>query len=82
MECPHYFFRSPAGFRFCGQCGALLEVEHTAVARPEDQAERRHLTVMFCDLVGSVALSTTLDAEEFRELLNRYLETATAVVRR
>ena len=82
MDCPHCLFRNPAGFRFCGQCGALLEVQHTAVATREDQAERRHLTVMFCDLVGSVALSTTLDPEEYREVLSRYLEAASTVVRR
>jgi hypothetical protein len=33
------------------------------------QAERRYLTVMFCDLVGSTKLSTSLDPEELRELL-------------
>ena len=82
MDCPHCLFRNPAGFRFCGQCGALLEVRHTAVAKREDQAELRHLTVMFCDLVGSVALSITLDPEEYREVLCRYLDAASSVVRR
>ena len=35
-------------------------------------AERRHLTVMFCDLVGSTALSARLDPEDFRDILNTY----------
>jgi hypothetical protein len=35
-------------------------------------AERRHLTVMFCDLVGSTALSTALDPEDLREIIGRY----------
>ena len=35
-------------------------------------AERRQLTVMFCDLVGSTALGGRLDAEEFSELLRDY----------
>ena len=35
-------------------------------------AERRHLTVMFCDLVGSTALSTALDPEDLRDIIGRY----------
>src|SRR5215469_8867966 len=35
-------------------------------ARPQDAAERRQLTVMFCDLVGSTALSVRFDPEELR----------------
>src|SRR4030095_8019357 len=36
------------------------------------EAERRQLTVMFCDLVGSTALSTQLDPEELREVIQTY----------
>jgi class 3 adenylate cyclase len=35
------------------------------------QAERRQLTVMFCDLVGSTALSTGMDPEDLRDALDR-----------
>src|SRR5437868_10853065 len=35
-------------------------------------AERRHLTVMFCDLVGSTELSTRLDPEDLREVIGAY----------
>src|SRR5208282_4170617 len=35
-------------------------------------AERRHLTVMFCDLVGSTSISAALDAEDWRNLVNAY----------
>ena len=45
-------------------------------------AERRQLTVMFCDLVGSTALSTQLDPEELREVGQEYQETCTEVIRR
>ena len=38
-------------------------------AAPPDEAERRQLTVMFCDLVGSTALSTRLDPEDMREII-------------
>ena len=50
-----------------------------ATAAP-DAAERRHLTVMFCDLVGSTAISAQLDAEEWRELVGAYLDAASAAV--
>lgn len=46
------------------------------------EAERRQLTVMFCDLVGSTALSTQLDPEELREVVRAYQETCTQVIRR
>ena len=46
----------------------------------ESAAERRHLTVMFCDLVGSTAISAQLDAEEWRDLVGAYLDAASAAV--
>jgi class 3 adenylate cyclase/predicted ATPase len=44
-------------------------------------AERRQLTVMFCDVVGSTALSEQLDPEEYREVVRAYQEMCTAVIR-
>jgi len=41
-------------------------------APPQDTAERQQLTVMFCDLVGSTALSTRLDPEDLREIISAY----------
>jgi class 3 adenylate cyclase len=46
------------------------------------EAERRQLTVLFCDLVGSTALSAQLDPEELREVVRTYQETCTAVIQR
>src|ERR1700738_2084081 len=43
----------------------------TAAPAPTD-AERRQLTVMFCDLVGSTALATRFDPEDLRELIGAY----------
>ena len=40
--------------------------------QPHDAAERRQLTVMFCDLVGSTALSARLDPEDMREIVGAY----------
>jgi SAM domain (Sterile alpha motif) len=42
------------------------------VSPPTIDAERRQLTVMFCDLVGSTALSTRFDPEDLRELIGDY----------
>jgi class 3 adenylate cyclase len=39
---------------------------------PKDAAERRQVTVMFCDLVGSTALSARLDPEDMREIIGAY----------
>src|SRR5262245_712619 len=46
------------------------------------EAERRQLTVMFCDLVGSTSLSTQLDPEELREVIQTYRDTYATVIRR
>jgi class 3 adenylate cyclase len=40
--------------------------------KPHDAAERRQLTVMFCDLVGSTAISTKLDPEDMRGVMGVY----------
>jgi class 3 adenylate cyclase len=45
-----------------------------------DAAERRPITVMFCDLVGSTSLAARLDAEDWRNLVNAYLDQASAAV--
>ena len=49
---------------------------------PSVGAERRHLTVMFCDLVGSSALSAQFDPEDFREIIGAYQKTCAAVIDR
>src|SRR6266576_521994 len=49
---------------------------------PSDEAERRHLTVMFCDLVGSTALSTRLDPEDMWRVVASYQAAIGAVIGR
>src|SRR6516164_8642620 len=49
-----------------------VAVAAPAVPRPLDTAERRQLTVMFCDLIGSTALSGRLDPEDMREIVGTY----------
>ncbi len=46
------------------------------------EAERRQLTVMFCDLVGSTGLSERLDPEDLRELLRTYQKTCAEAIER
>jgi class 3 adenylate cyclase len=50
------------------------------VAPRGDFAERRPITVMFCDLVGSTNMAAKLDAEDWRNLVNAYLEEASKAV--
>jgi predicted amidophosphoribosyltransferase len=82
-HCPQCGFENPSGFAFCGQCATPLAGQTPAptttqtareLDKQENQAEhrapegeRRQLTVRFCDLVGSTALSEQLDPEELRE---------------
>jgi class 3 adenylate cyclase/tetratricopeptide (TPR) repeat protein len=47
---------------------------------PEAAGERRHVTVMFCDLVDSTGIAAKLDAEEWRDLVGAYLDAAAAAV--
>ena len=51
-------------------------------ATPRDTAERRQLTVMFCDLVGSTALSARFDPEHLREEIRAYQKAVSGVVGR
>jgi class 3 adenylate cyclase/predicted ATPase len=52
----------------------------TVVPVAEAVGERRHVTVMFCDLVGSTSISAALDAEDWRDLVGAYLDAASAAV--
>src|SRR5262249_42443440 len=53
----------------------------TTVPRPAiSEAERRQLTVLFCDLVDSTALSERLDPEDLREVVRAYQETCTTII--
>jgi TOMM system kinase/cyclase fusion protein len=49
---------------------------------PTPEAERRHLTVLFCDLVDSTVLASRLDPEEWREVVRAYQDTCAKVIAR
>ncbi len=59
-----------------------VQVEPLSTEREVPEAERRQLTVMFCDLVGSTALSEQLDPEELREVIRTYQEVCAEVIHR
>ena len=89
---------NPAANKYCGGCGAPLQGQPElqpasapvepekespdAPEEPEAEAERRQLTVMFCDLVGSTALSGQLDPEDLREVMQAYRETCAEMIER
>ena len=67
----------------CSECRVSLSEASADSPWPRDppsSAERRWLTVVFCDLVGSTSLSDKLDPEDFREILRDYQNSAAAVV--
>jgi class 3 adenylate cyclase/predicted ATPase len=83
--CPSCGNANPASAKFCLECGHRLaatgveaagrSATDTATPLPSKvagSAERRQLTVMFCDLVGSTALSARLDPEDMREIMSAY----------
>src|SRR6202163_858886 len=71
--CPKCASGNAPEARFCAQCAAPLDgaAPIRAEAEPREglTGERRHLTVLFCDLVGSTAIAAQLDPEEWRETL-------------
>jgi class 3 adenylate cyclase len=54
----------------------------TTSPHPEDRAERRQVTVMFSDLVGSTALSARIDPEDLREVISAYQTCVAETVQR
>src|SRR5574337_1434951 len=63
-------YAAPA--RFCSECGGPLRAEAPERWAGGPAAERRHITTMFCDLIGSTSLSMRLDPEEYGQLIQRY----------
>ena len=60
--------------------GAPAQGEAAPVVPPTPDAERRQLTVLFCDLVDSTVLASQLDPEELREVVRAYQETCAKVI--
>ena len=64
-----------AGDKFCHGCGS-------PVAEPETHAEYKQVTVLFADVVRSMAIAAALDMERLREIVTELVERSAAVVRR
>ena len=74
MECPHCHATNDDDRRTCRRCEGALSVSLAP--------ERRQLTVMFCDLVGSTALAHELDPEDFRDVIVRFHRDTQRLIRR
>ena len=68
VTCPNCNQQTPEGFPRCAHCGAPLGEP------PRPLEERKVVTVLFCDLVGSTAQAERMDPEDVRALLSRYHE--------
>src|SRR5262245_14525349 len=62
--------------------GALAQGEAPPVVPSTPDAERRQLTVMFCDLVDSTKLASHLDPEDWRDVVRAYQRVCTDVIQR
>ncbi|HEY2353910.1 MAG TPA: adenylate/guanylate cyclase domain-containing protein [Gaiellaceae bacterium] len=75
VGCPSCGAANEPGMRFCGECGTALATGAVAPApAAAPTAERRLVSVLFADLVGSTPLAESRDPEEVRELLSRYFD--------
>src|SRR5688572_20093765 len=74
-ECPECNAPVSPGARFCATCGCALE-------KLSDESERRHLTVLFCDIIDSTALSERLDPEDWHDLLTSLHDACREVIGR
>jgi class 3 adenylate cyclase len=84
--CPKCASDNTPGARFCAQCAAPLDGAAPIRAEAESgeglTGERRHLTILFCDLVGSTAIAAQLDPEEWRETVAGYHRAAAEAITR
>lgn len=78
MLCAKCGVTAASSARFCGNCGTLLAFEASGVAAPKASPaatanlSRRQMTVLFCDLVGSTALSEQMDPEDLFAAMAAY----------
>jgi class 3 adenylate cyclase/tetratricopeptide (TPR) repeat protein len=88
--CANCGAENPAISNFCSRCGCALadtgakpgasgSVHETGAGL---SGERRHLTVLFCDLVGSTGIAAKLDPEEWRETVGGYQRAAADAISR
>src|SRR6266446_7855419 len=85
-RCQKCGFENPSEAKFCAQCAAPLDAAAPIRAKPEASdsltGERRHLTLLFCDLVGSTEIASHLDPEQWREIVAGYHRAAAQAIER
>lgn len=94
-ECVKCKYLNPAKAKFCMECGTrlqdaeyqfVLDTDQVQILQENQQlkreAERRQLTILFCDLVGSTSLSEKLDPEDYRQVILGYQQVAEKVILR
>jgi class 3 adenylate cyclase/tetratricopeptide (TPR) repeat protein len=77
QACPNCGEENPSQFRMCGYCGSPLTPPPASLPTPE---ERKTVTIVFSDLVGSTSLGERIDPEALSGLLQRYFEVMTAIL--
>jgi class 3 adenylate cyclase len=86
VACPSCGTVNEAGDRFCGKCGTPLGgapgATTAGTGSPEPAVERRHVSILFADLVGSTSMAEGADVEAVRGLLDRYYALCRDVVAR
>src|SRR5258708_35852826 len=96
-HCPKCGSENPREASFCGDCGGDVSekaappsaelgaapiVVENGTQHEAPEGERRHLTVLFCDLVGSTEIASHLDPEEWREIVGEYHRAAAQAIER
>jgi class 3 adenylate cyclase/tetratricopeptide (TPR) repeat protein len=84
-ECPNCAAETDSESAFCQACGAPLTVAAIARGLPGGsprRAERRPITVLFCDIVGSVSLTNALDPEDMMHVLEVFRTSCDDIIAR
>jgi class 3 adenylate cyclase/tetratricopeptide (TPR) repeat protein len=82
QECPACGAVNDPDDRFCGSCGVALTEQRPAVGTAPLAPERRLVSVLFADLVGSTTMSEHRDPEDVSELLSHYFERCRTLIER
>src|SRR5437870_1655864 len=70
MQCARCGFTNPPTQKFCGNCGSALLPAASQSPERSSVAERKLLTILFADVVGSTAMAEKLDPEDITEIMN------------
>jgi class 3 adenylate cyclase/predicted ATPase len=83
VKCARCGSVNPPEIKFCGRCGTSVANPAASPGSPPDfisAAERRHLTVLFCDMVGSTSLAGSLELEDLHDVTEDYHKTCRGAI--